>query len=255
MVPKRVQIVCLAVGELPNEYVTRLEAMLRREMPVPFDLACATDRPRNLPATISTLDVAGWPPPRPGMRPTTYKLSLFDLRRVPFDDFLYLDTSLVIRKSMAELLEFAYAQPHDLVTVQDWHYEAYNTSVMRIRQGALSAIPEAYESGLRFIQKVPGDQDFLTNVVWSKDLDHLVTTFPKGMVQCYGIARTASKAGMHVGHRMLSEATIVKFNGHPKMHDLLDRRYILKQMTDNTNPFHRNAWFYVREVKELWRDA
>ena len=189
------------------------------------------------------------------MRPTTYKLSLFDPRRTPYEEFLYLDTSLVIRKDMGSLLEFAFGQPQDLVVVQDWNYEAFNTSVMRIRQGALAAVPAAYEAGTRFLQRVPGDQDFLTNVVWNQGLDEHVTTFPEGMVQTYGIARKAAKAGMRVGHKMLEEATIVKFNGHPKMHDLLDRRYLLSQMTDNLNPFHRNAWFYVREVKELWRDA
>lgn len=253
MVPKRVQIVCLAVGDLSNEYVIKLESMLRRHMPVPFDLTCAVDAPRQLPSSIQTLDASGWPPPRPGMRATTYKLSLFDPQRTPYEEFLYLDTSLVIRKDMTDLLEFAFGQPHDLVAVADWHYEAYNTSVMRVRQGALQAIPKAYEAGTKFVQRVPGDQDFVTSVIWGRGWDDRVTTFPKGMVQNYGTARTAAEKGMSVGRKMLEEATIVKFNGKLKMHILLDPRYRLKQMIAKKNPWHRNARFWVREVDALWR--
>ncbi len=254
MLPRRIQVVCLAVGELRNEYVVRLESMLRRHMPLPFDLACASDRSGGFPRSIRLLDVGGWPPPRAGMRPTTYKLSLFDPARIPFEEFLYLDTSLVIHKDLSALLEFAFGQPHDLVAVNDWNYDTYNSSVMRIRQTeALAQIPRAYEAGKEFAQRVPGDQDFMTGVLRANGWEDRVTTFPEGMVQSYGVARGAAKRGWSVGRALLEEATIVKFHGPPKMHELLDPRYRLRTIVDKGNPWHRKAWFWVRELKTRWR--
>lgn len=245
---------CLAVADLPNVYVERLESMLRRHMPVPFELICAVDHDRRLPPSIRTLNVADWPPPRKGMRPTTYKLNLFDLERMPFHEFLYLDTSLVIRRNMADLLEFAFGQPHDLVIVKDWNYDAFNTSVMRIRHSAeLAEIIRDYEAGVAFPQRVPGDQDFVTGVIRHRALQSHVVTFPEGMVACYGKNRRLSKVNRRAAYEALEKATIVKFNGHPKMDELIDPRYRLRQMWKTKNPFHRRAWFWVKEAKRLWR--
>ncbi|RYG26576.1 hypothetical protein EON82_02700 [bacterium] len=228
--------------------------MLRRHMPVPFDLTCAVDQERGLPASVRTIDIGCWPPPRKGMRPTTYKLSLFDPCRVPFEEFLYLDTSMVIRRDMTELLEFAFGQPHDLVAVKDWNYDAYNTSVMRIRQTAdLREIPRAYEAGVEFNQRVPGDQDFVTGVIRQRGWEEKVTTFPEEMVACFGAARRLSKTNRREGYQTLESATIVKFNGHPKMDEVIDPRCRLRQVLKTGNPFHRRAWFWVKEAKQLWR--
>ena len=247
-------IVCLAVADVPCGYVERLESMLHRHMPVPFDLTCAVDRDRQLPVSIRTLSVVDWPPPRAGMRPTTYKLSLFDPNRIPFDEFLYLDTSLVIRRDMTDLLQFAFGQPQDLVAVRDWNYDAYNTSVMRIRHSPdLTKVIRAYEAGKELDQRIPGDQDFVTGVVRQQCLESRVATFPEGMVACFGAARRLAKTDRRAAYAALEKATIVKFNGTPKMHQLIDPRYRLRQVLETKNPLHRRAWFWVREARQLWR--
>ena len=252
--PSRVQAVCLAVGDLPNLYVTRLHSMLSRHMPVPFDLTCMTDRDRGLSSAIRNLDVSGWSPPRPGMRPTVYKLNLYDPVRVPLGELLFMDTSLVIQKDMTPFLEFAFSQPQELVAVKGLSYDTYNSCVLRIRQGgALTAIPKAYEAGETFDQRVPGDQDFATGVILKNGWQDRVTTFPKAMLYSYKKAREAEKERRGEGRRMLEEAIVVKFHGHPKMDELLDPLYRLRTMVAKGNPFHREARFWVRELRERWR--
>lgn len=188
------------------------------------------------------------------MRATTYKLWLYDPEKVPVREFLYLDTSLVIRSDMTPLLEFAFGQPHDLVAVRDWNYDAYNTSVMRIRQTCrLAEIPKAYADGVAFEQRVPGDQDFVSGVIRASGLEEYVAAFPADMIACFGAARRASKGNRRFGYQMLERAVIVKFNGRPKMGDVIDWRYRLRQVLQTQNPWHRRVWFWVRETKELWR--
>ena len=254
MSPERIQVVCLAVGDLPDEYVLRLHAMLHRHMPAPFDLTCLVDRERGFPKDVRTLDVTGWPAPREGMRPTTYKLFLYDPVRVPLGDLLYMDTSLIVQKDLTPLIEFAYRQPHELVAVKGLSYDTYNSCVLRIRQGGrLAAIPRAYEAGTSFEQKVPGDQDFAAGVIRQEGWEGLVTRFPDPMIQSYKVARRAERRGRGLGRTMLGAAIIVKFNGPPKMHELLDPRRRLRAAIDHRKPWHRDAWFWVRETRRHWR--
>ena len=254
MLPRRAQVVCLAVRDTPGRHVERLASMLERHMPVPFDLACVVDHPRAFSAGVRTIDASGWPPPREGMRATTYKLGLYDRERMPFDEFLYFDTSLVIHRDLTPLLEFAFESRGELAVVRDWNHDTYNTCVMRIRPGGrLTAIPEAYAAGERFESRVPGDQDFVTSVIRARGLESCVATFPDGMIQSYKSARHAEKSRRGAGRRLLEEAIVVKFHGEPKMDQLLDPRYRLRQMRTMGNPFHRNAWFWVRELRQRWR--
>jgi hypothetical protein len=228
--------------------------MLERHMPVPFDLACVVDRPRQLPGSIQVIDASSWPPPREGMRVTAYKLGLYDPHVVPFPEFLYIDPTSVIRCDMTPLLEFAFAQPHDLVAVKDWYYDAYNTCAMRIRQShALSEIPREYQAGREIQPMANGDQDFVTGVIRENGNADVVTTFPEGMVQSFGIARRAEKVGRRRGYELLEKAVIVKFCGALKMDTHISPRYRLRQVFETQNPLHRRAWFWVREIKELWR--
>jgi hypothetical protein len=250
-----IQIVCLAAGDsIADEYLVRFTSMLDRHMPERFDLHCIVDRDRYLPPQFQRIDARGWPPPRQGMRMTTYKLSLFDADRLPFDEFLYLDLSLVIHRDMTPLLDFASRRTEELVVVKDWFYDAYNTCVMRIRPGGvLSQIPKAYESGSAYDQKHPGDQDFVSAIVKERHWEGSVATFPPETIASYKQARQIAKRNSAEAHRMLQEAVIVKFHGEPKMHQLLDPQYRLKEALKKGVPWHRNAWFWVDELREAWR--
>lgn len=155
-------IVCLVTGDFHGRadlYLRRLYAMLARHCPVPFTLHCFCDQPRIAPPNVQLHSCEHWSKVTdPAMRPTTKKLQFFDANTVPFDEFLYLDISLVIRRDMNELLKFAFGQTQDLVIVNDWNYASYNSSVMRIRRGALQTIYDAFASGQRYPQQVPGSR-------------------------------------------------------------------------------------------------
>lgn len=222
MISDPLPVVCMALGEaLPGDYVQRLYAMLRRHCPLPFVLYCCSDQPRDVPRGVR-LQLLEQPARfrRAGMRATTQKLRLFRAEQMPQQDFLYLDLTLVIRRLDA-LLDYAYAQPQDLVIVGDWHHQGYNSSVMRIRPGALRAVSEAFLRGASYLQKVPGDQEFVHACIRELGLAGRVALFPPGMVISYKQARRLSRHDPAAAARQLEQACIVKFHGRPRPHEVL----------------------------------
>lgn len=219
-------IVCLALGDfygLGDQYVSRMYEMLGRHCDRPFQLYCYTDRARRLPAAVETRDCAGWSElDRPGMRATTRKLGLFNPAYLPFEEFLYLDLTLVIRSTMRPLLEFATGSDKDLVIVDDWHHEGYNSSVMRIRPQPLRFVYDAFVVGERYPQKVLGDQEFLHAVIARRGAQARVDLFPAGQVISYKQAVRTGRRDPGLARRMVDEAVIVKFHGEPRMHEAFD---------------------------------
>ena len=182
---KPLPIVCMAFGNvaLADIYVTRLLEMLSRHCPLPFRLICYTDQARNVPVEIEQRDCSTWSEfDHEGTPAFMRKLGLFNPAYIGFDEFLYLDLTLVIRQSMKELLDFALSAPEDLVIVKDWHYDCYNSSVMRIRPKPMRFIYSAYLAGERFPQVLPGDQDFIHGVVNDRRAQHRVALFPAACV-------------------------------------------------------------------------
>lgn len=252
--PTEVPVVCVAVGKrYPDRYVATLESMLRRHMPVPFSMYCVVDRPRVLPASVKTIDASGWGMRREGMRVTTDKLRLYDASAMPFESFLYLDTTLVIQRDMGDLLEYAFGRPEELVVVKDWNYDAYNTCVMRIRPGGkLAAIPEAFLAGKAFDQRNPGDQDFVTAYVREAGLENEVALFRPNDVVSYKNARKLHRTDPQAAYKMLLPGTIVKFYGQTKMHELLNPLYRIKMRLRGAEG-REDARFWVNELAERWR--
>ena len=258
--PVPLPVVCFAIGELygmADAYVTRLHAMLVRHCRQSFTLHCYTDRPRpSLPVAIEQRDCAGWTElVRPGMRPTTRKLGLFNPRYVEFDSFLYLDLSLVIQRDMDALLAGAFAQPEDLVIVPHWRNDGYNSSVMRIRRGRLTAIYDAFVAGESFEQRVPGDQDFIRGVVLRHGLQAQVGLFPREQIVSFKATIKLGRRDAARAHRCIREATIVKFHGSPKMHEAFGARYWLRT---RVKELLRGRWQRVipmRELRRAWVDA
>jgi hypothetical protein len=212
-------------------YVSRLFGMLVRNCPRPFTLTCYTDRPRSLPREIVQRDCAAWTElDRPGMRPTTRKLGLFNPRYVEFDSFLYLDLSLVVRRDMHSLLEHAWSRPEPLVIVRHWANDGYNSSVMRIRRDHLRCIYDAFVAGEQFDQRVPGDQDFIRGVVQGRQLESEVAFFEPQHVVSFKKTVQAGRRDASLARQRIRDATIVKFHGQPKMHEA----------------FATKHWFHVR---------
>lgn len=260
LVPAPLPVVCFAVGELygmADAYVTRLHRMLARHCPRPFTLRCYTDRPRpGLPEAIEQRDCAGWNElVRPGMRPTTRKLGLFNPRYVEFERFLYLDLSLVIRRDMGALLEGAYARSEDLLIVPHWKNDGYNSSVMCIRRGSLTAIYDAFVSGETYEQRVPGDQDFIRGVVLRHGLQAQVGLFPDGQIVSFKTTIQLGRRDAEAARRRIRDATIVKFHGSPKMHDAFGARYWLRTRVEELLHGNLRTVVPMRALRRAWVDA
>lgn len=219
----RIQFVCLATGDLDglgDRYVTRLHGMIAARCPAPFALACITDRPRNIPASIGQIDCSRWRElRRPGMRPTTMKICLFNPAYVPFEEFFYLDLSLVIRGDLAPLLEVASRSARPLVILRDWLYDSYNSSVMRIRNRELRIVYEDFAAGVAYPQHVAGDQDFLHATIRARGLGDLVDMFPPELVASFKLAARTARRDRAASRALVERASIVKFHGAPKLHE------------------------------------
>ncbi|PPE73663.1 hypothetical protein C3942_12780 [Solimonas fluminis] len=250
MRPAELAVVCLAVGDAyGDEYIERLQVMLQRHCPVPFTLHCYSDRPRTVPQAVNLVLPEDWRRyERPGMRQTTKKLRLFGKALLPSPEFLYLDLTLVIRQDMGSLLDFAFGAPQDLVIIDDWHNPGYNSSVMRIRTGALSIVEEAFLAGEQYPQQVPGDQDFLHACLQAKGLADRVALFPEGQIISFKRAAKLNRNEPAKAEAMLKQATIVKFHGDPKPHE------VLGSLWDNLRMrLRRSGRFGLRDMQPHWR--
>ena len=122
----------------------------------PFKLICVTDRARQLDPSIEQIDCTAWQELRArGGRATRLKLGLFNPAYIPYTEFVYPTFTLVIRASLGPLLEFSRSQETDLVIVNGWFYDGYNSCVMRIRPAGLRFIYEDFVSGREYPAKIP----------------------------------------------------------------------------------------------------
>ncbi len=261
VVPERLPVVCFAFGEIhgmADTYITRLHEMLGRHCPSHFTLHCYSDRPRPaLPKAIELRDCAGWHELlRADMRNTTHKLGLFNPCYVEFDAFLYLDLSVVIRRDMGPLLESAFARPEDLVIVPHWKNDGYNSSVMRIRGGGrLGAVYQAFVGGERYVQRVPGDQDFIRGVVHRYGLQAQVGQFPSGQIISFKTARQLGRRDAEAARDLFRHATIIKFHGQPKPHQALGMRYGLRTRWGELLHGNLRPVIPMRALRKAWTDA
>jgi hypothetical protein len=254
--PAVLPIVCMAFseghGDMTELYVERLSGMLRRHVRRPYQLYCYTDRDCRLPAGVVRRDCSGWTElERKGMRATTRKLGLFNPDYVEFDEFLYLDLSLVIRRDMGDLLDYAFGRAEDLVIVPHWYHACYNSSVMRIRSGPLRAVYDRFVAGDSFVQRVPGDQDFVHGVVGKLGLGERVALFPAHQVVSFKKTMKAGRHDAEGGRERIASATIVKFHGQPKMDEAFGHRYGLLKV--RLRELLRGHWKPVMPLAELRR--
>jgi hypothetical protein len=204
-----------------DRYVARLHGMLQRHAPQPCQLVCFSDRDRALPPGVQLRRCDGWHElRREGMRPTTLKLGLFNPGYAPWAHILYLDLTLVIRGDLGPLLRHAWAADRDLVIVDDWHHDGFNSSVMAIRNPGLEVIYQAFVRGERFDQRVPGDQDFINGVIATHGLQDRVATFAPGQVESFKRLMRLSRTDPAAARAAFHASTIVKFHGKPRMQDV-----------------------------------
>jgi hypothetical protein len=245
-------VVCLAVGEsLPDFYVERLYRMLTRHLKCQSPkLLCYTDRPRKISSEIEQRDCNDWNEvKREGMRVTTQKIRLFDGVTVPYEEFFYFDLTLVIRDNLQRLVDFANEHPEPLVIVKDWDYDSYNSCVMRIRPEKLKVIYESFVAGESYTQRIKGDQEFITRCIEANSLQKLVATFPAYEVASYKAVRNLNRKDRAAAIQMLEAASVVKFHGRPKPHELLDPLYNFFKIRIK-HP--KDASFWIKELRRNW---
>jgi hypothetical protein len=228
--------------------------MLAATCPRPFALTCVTDQPRDLPSAIDQIDCSNWHElRRTGMRPTTVKLGLFNPAYVPYEEFFYLDLSLVIRSGLGPLLDAADCRPEPLVIVSDWCYDCYNSSVMRIRNRDLVFIYEAFAAGEKYPFRNAGDQDFIHAAVRARGLQNRVATFPPELVASFKLAARPSRCNRELARRQIADAVIVKFCSRPKPHELLQPYYRLWKYGLGYLPFGAlGPAFSFTELDRTW---
>jgi hypothetical protein len=250
-------IVCMLMGEdIPDIYVRRLASMLERHVHVPFRLHCITDRARPLPDGVCVIDSSSWKDMRrEGMRITTNKIRLFDPEWLPFEEFLYMDVTLVIQRDMKSLLDHCLNSPLDLITVRDWGYDTYNSCVMRIRKSAhLHKIYQMFQEGKTYKQHTPGDQDFVHACIRELGMQDRVGFFQPDHVVSFKMLRILHRKDPNKAYEQIRRATIVKFHGRDKMHLLLNPSYrFFKVVLRHLNTGARDASFWLTELRANWR--
>ncbi len=249
------QVVCLFTGDsLPEHYVVRLFNMLGRNTPQPWKLAVLTDRKRDLPGEVEQVDVSAWPLYRPDLRPTQRKLLFFAPDFAPFEEFTYLDVTLVIRSSLGPLIAFGRSRSEPLVIVDDWHHPTVNSCVMRIRRGnALADVAEDYRSGVKYPAKVLGDQDFLDGAYKAHGLESHVAFWPAEMVASYRQLRKIHRKDPVRARALLDQACILKFHGSPRPNDLLELRGRVREALQSPGHALQDWGYLAREVRDWWR--
>ena len=237
-------------------YLERMASMLERNLNVPYRLHCITDSPRAMPKGVTEIDGRGWSDVRrAGMKPTTMKLRLFDPKSLPFKDFLYLDLTLVIQKNLQSLLEFCDSRPENLIIVRDWNYDGYNSCVMRVRHSPeLESIYRAFADGKTFDQRNLGDQDFIHNWIQEQNLENEVGFFEPDHVASYRNLQHLNWTDPKSAEAAIGRATIVKFYGRVKMHDVLNPLTNFSKIRMRyLRTGGKDARFWVKELRSLWR--
>lgn len=255
--PSPLPVVCFATGDLygmAELYVSRLHGMLERHCPHPFRLYCYTDRPRRLPeAMAAQRDCSGWSELlRPGMRPTTRKLGMFNPAYVEFERFFYLDLTLIVRRSLGEMLAYAFDRPEDLVILPHWKREGYNSAVMCIRRAGLKAIYDAFVDGEQYEQYVLGDQEFIQGVVARHGLHRQVALFPEHQVVSFRLTARAGRRDPQRIRERIEAATIVKFNGEPKMHEAFGLPFRLQWRLKELVAGNLRPVMPMRQLRREW---
>lgn len=243
--------------EFAEIYVDRLFGMLERNCPLTFRLICYTDRPRKLHANIEQRDCSRWSEfDQEEISPHMRKLGLFNPEYMEFDEFIFLDLTLVIRKSLSELFECAFSCSQDLVIAQDWYYNCYNSSVMRIRPLAMRFIYDAFVSREQPLSIFQGDQDFIHCIVSRHQKQHCVALFHDGLVISFKRILKMGRRNPELANKIVEHATIVKFHGVPRMHQAFNPIYHFLNIRIQDflrGKFH--APISISELNQHWRGS
>lgn len=180
-------VACVNWGtKYPPLYVSILEAMVKRNLTVPHEFVCLTDKPENYTCKTIKLPegLEGW-----WNKVYLFKKGLFNGK------VLFLDLDVVITGSLDDLVKL-----DGFVSIKDWNYDSYNSSVM-----ILGDNPEIWDDFTPEVAKRwHGDQDWITDKLPFRNY------FPDEWCLSY---RRSCIGGVPEGCK------VVVFHGEPKPHN------------------------------------
>ena len=211
------RVVCVKHGDkYGDEWVVNLHRMVERNLPIPHEFVCITEKPVDGINCIPLLcEHGGW----------WQKIGLFKPGALPGDN-LYLDLDIVITDSLLPLVALLYKSP-GLWARDDPSYSlrnprrglsadeirmlggpgCVNSSVMLWKDDVARAVWDEFTPGVMEIMH--GDQNWLSHVLWPDTIRFI----PDHMASSYKY---------HV-QRGEPPAPIVIFHGHPKQNEVCDQ--------------------------------
>jgi hypothetical protein len=239
----------------PDLWVSRLAAMVGRHLAEAHRFIVFTDWPepgRFSPAPnnhqqLEVRDLQGG-----GLQGYFGKLRLFDQALTGPDPFLFLDTTLVIRASLAPLVQLGRSSAASVIGVRDWNYPILNSSVLWCRPDAQTqAVWTSWQDGRYADQSFPGDQNFIFEV-FRQQAPAALAYWPEGLVSSYKTLRKLASRDLLAAQQQLEASCILKFHGRPKPEEVLHpwrhpRRTVLR------HPLQPRLWGYLaEEIRTHW---
>lgn len=207
-------VCCIKWGtKYSGDYVNRLAAMVRRNLPRPHRFVCFTDDSTGIHRSIECLPLldrglSGWWHKLSFFRPTLYDLK---------GPLLFLDLDLVILSSLEPFFDY----PGDFCIIRDWlasdYLRLYNSSVFRLEIGTKT---DVYNNFLLAPQQIiathAGDQNWISQQIPN------ATTWPASW--CVSFKWQCAAPRPH--DPLIPEgAKIVVFHGNPNPHQAMSGTY------------------------------
>lgn len=191
---------------------------------------------------------------RDDMRPTQLKLKLFEGGGWPFDEFVYLDLTLITHAPLEPLWSALDAIPEPLAILTDWKWDTVNSCVMRIRRDpALAAIWKDYQSGKRYETRLNGDQDYLDASLKANGLSGKVGQIPRELIASYKELLRTNRLSRSKAKKAFEDSCIVKFHGSPRPHEIFEDAYWRAAILSNPLKAIRDTRFLVQELGDAFR--
>jgi len=243
----------------PDLWITKLASMVARNLPIAHNFIVYTDRPESkaLSAalaghtaehqTLVIRDVQAG-----DLRGFFGKLRLFDQALTGTDPFLFLDSTLVIRASLAPLIAIGRGSSASVIGVRDWNYPILNSSVLWCRPDAhTQAVWDAWQQGRYAGTAFPGDQNVIFQV-FRDTAPAALTYWPEGLVSSYKALRKRARHDPEAAQRELAACAILKFHGRPKPEEVL-HPWRHPRATILRHPLHPRLWSYLAdEIRAHW---
>ena len=259
MSPEQAPLTVLTVQtghRYPDLWVSRLAAMVARHLPEAHRFIIYTDRaepgrfgaPSAAHQQVEVRDLEAGE-----LKGFFGKLRLFDQGLTGTDPFLFLDSTLVIRASLAPLIAIGRNSSASVVGVRDWNYPILNSSVLWCRPDAhTQTVWDAWHQG-RFAKiAFPGDQNVIFHV-FNEQAPAALAYWPEGLVSSYKVLRKLARRDPAAAQRQLEASCILKFHGRPKPEEVL-HPWHHPRSTVLRHPLHPRLWGYLAdEIRTHWR--